>query len=73
VTDGNTVKTLIDAATPGTDQWIVEPFEYFEPTVKGWLMAGYLTGIYDSDAMEPGVAYKVQTLKDNLALIIPAY
>lgn len=71
VTDGNTVRTLLDAAS-NSPQWIAEPWPYLDGATQNFLAAGYMSGVYDSDQLEPGKAYIVQTLVDNLALIIPA-
>ncbi len=69
VTDGNTVRTLLDAVSAG---WITEPWVYLDGLSQNALYAGYMSGVYDSDQLEPGKMYIVQTLVDNLALIIPA-
>jgi len=71
VTDGNTVRTLLDAAS-NSPVWIQEPWDYYDPISKGMLSAGYLSGIYSDDQLEPGVCYMLKTVKDNLALILPA-
>jgi len=70
VTDGNTVRTLLDAATVDP-VWIEEPWTYLQSNGNQG-NAGYLSGVYDSDQMEPGLMYIVKTRVDNLALIIPA-
>jgi hypothetical protein len=69
VTDGVEMKTLLDAATAG---WIDEPFSYLNGASQGYESAGYLSGVYESDELEPGKGYFVKTNRDNLALIIPA-
>ena len=71
VTDGTQTLTLLEAASVPYE-WLQEPFIYFDNASTSWLQAGYLTGVYATDEMEPGVAYLVTTNKDNLALIIPA-
>jgi hypothetical protein len=71
VTDGNTVRTLMDAAN-GSPQWLQEPFSYYDGAAQGMLSAGWFTGVYNDDQMEPGVCYIVNTVKDNIALIVPA-
>lgn len=65
ITDGSTVKTLKQA----TD-WIIAPFQYYDGSSRNWYYSGYFYD--DDDSLRPGVGYVVQTLKDNLALIIPA-
>lgn len=72
VTDGNTVRTLLDASSVAPI-WIDEPWTYLDGASQNGLYAGYMTGVYDSDQLEPGKAYAVKTRVDNLALIIPAY
>lgn len=72
VTDGNVVRTLLDAASV-EPVWIEEPWAFFSGSSQSWGSAGYLTGVYDDDQMQPGNMYIVKTRVDNLALIVPAY
>lgn len=72
ITDGNTVRTLMDAST-NSPLWIELPFSYFNGATQGWENAGYMTGVNESDQLDPGKMYIVKTLVDNLALIVPAY
>lgn len=72
VTDGNVVRTVLDAATV-EPIWVEEPWSYFQGDVQSWGNAGYLSGVYESDQLEPGYMYMVKTRVDNLALIVPAY
>ncbi|MCX8053141.1 MAG: hypothetical protein N3B12_04985 [Armatimonadetes bacterium] len=68
-TDGTTLKTWDEAVIAG---WVSETMMYFDGVSQTSLTMTY-QGWGNDDTLRAKYAYWVETKKDNLALIIPAY
>jgi len=68
-TDGTTLKTWDEAVNAG---WVQESMQYFDNASGNSLVMTY-QGWGDDDTLRAKTAYWVLTMKDNIALIIPAY
>jgi len=68
-TNGIERKIWKDAVTA---LWVESVFTGWDPTLGGGVNVGYTTGA-DDFQLYPGNSYWVNTRKDNLAMIIPAY
>lgn len=67
-TDGTDVKTWIEAVIAG---WVGDAFYGSDPSVGGMFMVTS-DGFGDSDSLEAGKSYQIQTFVDNLAMIVSA-
>jgi len=68
-TDGTTLKTWDEAVSAG---WVADNMQYFDAPTQGVLVMTY-QGWGNDDTLRAKTAYWLQTMKDNIALIIPAY